>query len=177
MTEPQQHLVVNMLGGPGGGKTTTAVSLYSALKKNDIESLLVGEFAQEKVIENNRTALSHQKYIWANQLYKIQCAYEKCPITISDSPVILGAIYNIDASDAFKQVVLEEHHAFNNFNIMIRRNLNYPHSMVSRIHTLEESITIDQEIIELLDSNNIKYIYNDELSEPDLVEVIRALIA
>lgn len=167
-----KKLAIGFLGGPGCGKTTASVGLYNRLKKEGLEVELVSEFAKELILENNKTALSYQKYVWATQCYRMYCAYKRTQLVITDAPILLGAIYNENISQSFLDVILEEHHKFNNINIIVPRDLSRPYSMAGRIHSLTESIAIDNRIINLLEINNIPYITLNEVTENDLVEII-----
>lgn len=152
---------VNFLAGPGAGKTTAAASLYAQLKKLGINVEMAPEIAKEFVLEENDVALSYQLMVWANQCYRIYTAYRHADIVITDAPVMLGAIYNEDASPAFIDVVMEQYELFNNINIVVPRQINTSHSMVGRVHSLTESISIDNQIIHLLENYKIPFITYD----------------
>lgn len=171
-------LIVNFFGGPSAGKTTAAAELFSVLKKQHIDCELVAEFPKDLVLENNTIALSNQIYVFANQLYRIQCAHNSTSVAIVDSPLLLSCIYNKDkSSEAFKNLVLEEHHKFNNLNIVMERDKTFPYSMSGRIHGEIESDKIHDEIIQLMEKNDINYLRHDEFNESeDLVSIITAFL-
>jgi nicotinamide riboside kinase len=165
-------LCVNVLSGPSGGKSTTAASLFVKLKKRHVNCEIVTEVAKDLVYENNTRALSSQLYVFGQQLYKLQNAYDSTDVVITDSPILLSAIYNQHTSKHLMDLVLEQHRKFNNMNVFVRRDTSYPHSMSGRIHSLTESISIDNQIINLLESQNIPFVYLDETGEDTLVSVI-----
>lgn len=152
---------VNFYGGPAAGKTTAAAELYAYLKKDDLNVEMAHEVAKEFVLEENKVALSYQLMVWANQCYRIYTAYRHADILVTDSPILLGAIYNENASPAFLEVVMDQYHLFNNINVVVPRQLQTSHSMSGRIHSLTESISIDNQIIHLLEKNNIPYVTYD----------------
>ena len=154
----KRQLCVNFFGGPGVGKTTAASSLFVALKKLNIDTEIVSEFAKDLVLENNRDALQHQWYVIAQQSYRLHCGYRSMQVVICDSPILLGPIYDPDGSRALYSLCLEHHHRFNNFNIVLRRDPNLQFSQAGRVHGLTESISLDYRIIRLLDDNNIPYV-------------------
>jgi len=166
------RLCVNFFSGPGAGKTVAAASLFSKLKKLHIESELVAEFPKDLVLENNRTALANQIYVFANQLYRIQCAYSNTKVAVIDSPLLLSAVYNPNTSKHLLNLVFEQHTKFNNLNIFVGRDLSYPHSMNGRIHSLTESISIDNQVRNLLDHYNIPYTDLDIIGEDNLISLI-----
>ena len=171
-----KHLIVSMYGAPGVGKTTAACSLYAELKKTNIPVELAAEFAKEKVLEKNKMAMSYQKFIWANQAYRIYCAYQTAQIVITDAPILLGCIYNQPLSWGMEQVIFDEHRQYNHLNIMLKRNHNN-YDENSRHHTLAEAKEIDERIHNLLIDNNIPFIWYDDYTEDDLVQLILESVA
>jgi hypothetical protein len=150
-----------MYGGPAAGKTTAAASLYAYLKKHNVNVEMAPEIAKEFVLEENKVALSYQLMVWANQCYRIYTAYRHADIVITDAPILLGAIYNENASPALLNVIMEQYHMFNNFNVVVPRQNTTSHSMVGRVHGLTESISIDNQIIHLLEKNDIPFVTYD----------------
>lgn len=163
---------INFLGGPSSGKTVAAASLFARLKKLHVDTELVAEFPKDLVLENNTTALANQIYVFAGQLYRVECAYDNTQVAVVDSPLLLSAVYNPDSSKHLIDLVFEQHHKFNNINIFVKRDPSYPHSMAGRIHSLTESVSIDNQILRLLENNNIPFIYYDDINEDTLINLI-----
>jgi molybdopterin-guanine dinucleotide biosynthesis protein len=171
------RLVVNFYGAPNSGKTVSATSLFAQLKKRSIDVVLVTEFAHEKVVEENHTALSNQLFIWASQQYKVFAGYRHAQVVVTDSPILLGSIYNQDASPSLHDVILTEHHKYNNLNLVMQLDDEYPYSMVGRIHSQEESKAIENRILELLSLHDIPFLSYKNTTEADLVEFIESAIS
>jgi hypothetical protein len=167
-----ERVCVNFLGGPGSGKSVAAASLFVKLKKMHVNAEIVTEVAKDLVYENNTTALSNQILVFGKTLYKIQNAYTNTQVAVVDSPLLLSAIYNPNTSEHLVDLVLEQHKRLNNMNIFVRRDNSYSHSMMGRIHSLTESVSIDNQIINLLDLYEIPFVYYDELGEDTLIEMI-----
>lgn len=163
-------LCLNFFGPPCSGKTVAATSIFSQLKKRHIDAVLIPEYATMRVVESNKMALANQLNIWANQQYQIFCGYHHAQVVVTDSPILLGAIYN--ESPGLKEVILEEHQKYNNLNIVLELDGTYPYSMVGRIHSFTESQSIGNRIIELLEVNDIPHIFYNELSEDEIVDLI-----
>lgn len=157
-TMSHTKMVINLFGGPAIGKTTLASDIFSALKKFNIDAENVSEFPKELVLEGNLEALKHQWYVLANQTYRIHCAYRSMQVVIVDSPILLGPIYDPDNSKPLVDLCLEHHHRYNNLNIVLKRDAEKIHSMAGRIHSLTESISIDNRIVRLLEENGLPYI-------------------
>jgi hypothetical protein len=166
------HIVVNVFGGPNSGKTTLAAELFTRLKKRHIDVELVPEFAKDLILEGNLDALEHQWYVTGNQAYRVANAYKKVEVVLVDSPILLGPIYDSDASLALLQLSLEHHHKFNNINLFVPRNPNYPHTMNGRVHSVTQSVAIDNKILNLLDTWGIPYVFTDQIDAEELVDII-----
>ncbi len=170
-------IMCSMYGGPGSGKSTAAASIYAQLKRQHIDCELVTDFAKDMIIQGNTAAMNNQLYVWASQLYRNQCAYDRATVTISDTPILLGCIYNRDASNFvspnLELVIFEQYRKMNNFNLMVPRNMDVEYSMFGRIHTEQQSIRIDQDIVELLTDNDIPFTY---YSDDDLVNICDSIL-
>ena len=178
MTE-QNKLLLNILSGPAGGKSTLAAELYMAFKKKHYAIEYVNEFAKELIYADHQSALPNQVYVFAHQLYKIECAYKHNQIVVTDSPILLSAIYHPEYSEILPALVVEQYQKFNNFNILLTRSVEREHCMVGRVHSLSESISIDNEIKSWLDEIEIEYMEYDAIHTPisELVELVEDCLA
>jgi len=65
-------LVINLWGGPGAGKTTTAAGLFNALRHDwHLNLELVTEFATDLCFEQARENLKNQVYLLGNQYHRL----------------------------------------------------------------------------------------------------------
>jgi nicotinamide riboside kinase len=167
-----KKLLINVFGGPSIGKTTIAAELFVELKKNHVEVELVSEFPKDVVVEERPNALEHQWYITGTQAYRIHTAYKCMQAVITDSPILLGPVYDVDASPALLALSLEHHEKYNNLNIMLTRSLDYEHSMAGRVHSLTQSVSIDNRIMRFLDDQSIPYVMYDEYGKERIVSLI-----
>jgi nicotinamide riboside kinase len=149
-------LIVGLYGGPGIGKSTLAAQLYAHFKTKHYDVEYVNEFAKELVYENNLKGLANQTYVFGTQLHRLMCAAEHNQLIICDSPLLLAAIYHDNTSKMLTELIVEMHEKFTNYSIFLKRNTNY-HSMVGRIHSLTQSISIDNQILHLLNDRLIPY--------------------
>lgn len=146
-------LVINLFGGPGTGKSTGAAYIFSQLKLKGYDCELVTEFAKDKVWENNKEVFKNQFYITGKQSFKISRCNGKVDIIITDSPILLGAIY--EDSKKFKAAVLEEFNKYRNLNFFIIRQKEYNPN--GRNQTEEEAKLIDEKILNYLNENKVNY--------------------
>ena len=147
--------VVNLIGGPGSGKSTIASGLFFELKKMGINAELALEFAKDKVWEESFRTLDDQIYIFAKQYHKLWRLNGKVNVIITDSPLPISLYYMKEKSEYFNKFVIEQYNKFNNLMFFIERGESYQQE--GRIQTLEESIEIDNELLRLMIDNNIKF--------------------
>ena len=154
-----QTVVINLFGGPGAGKSTCAMEICSELKKHGLSAEYVQEYAKELVYENRMDLLDgsreHQQLLFEEQKRRMNILLGKVDFIVTDSPVILSAIYNKDLTPDFEQQVLKEFNKNRNFNIFINRGKTFESN--GRIHNLDESIEIDNQLKEYLEQNQIYY--------------------
>ena len=62
--------IINLIGAPGSGKSTTAAGIFYNLKMKGIKCELLTEYAKDRVWEENFMALNDQLYIFAKQNHK-----------------------------------------------------------------------------------------------------------
>lgn len=85
--------VINLYGGPGSGKSTTAAGLFNLMKVQGHNVELVTEFAKDLTWEKNRTALDNQLLILAQQDRRLFNLEGQVDYVITDSPLLLGLAY------------------------------------------------------------------------------------
>ncbi|TCL75314.1 AAA domain-containing protein [Hydrogenispora ethanolica] len=147
-------LVVNFLGGPGTGKSIMAAALYYELQKLGISCGLVPEFPRDLLLEDNMVAIQDQLYVFANQAHRQEILRGKVDVIITDSPLILQAVYNAETtSDTFKALVLERFNSFDNLNFFIKRSNDYDQE--ERFHSFSEAQRIDSAILKVFKKNRI----------------------
>ena len=162
-------IVINLFGGPGCGKSTTAAAVFSLLKLHSVETELITEFAKDLVWEERFHTFKNQHYLFGKQHHRLWRVGDKVDVMVTDSPIFLSLIYRKELySDAFRKVVLEEFNAYNNINFFLNRIK--PYNEVGRNQTKKEAKQIDREIIKDLDKHSIDYfIINSDIMAPNLI--------
>lgn len=157
----KKSLVVNLYGGPGAGKSTTALQLVAELKKQGLHAEYVSEVAKElvyaKAFDKLDGSLENQKKILAEQKNRLDMIAGNVDVAVTDSPLMLNTVYLKEQSKEHLSDVLSQYNEYNNFNILISRDTSVPFENEGRIHNLEESMEKDGEILSLLESNNIEF--------------------
>lgn len=162
-------VVVNMFAGPGAGKTTCAWEIASELKKQGFITEYVAEYAKELVWEKNFSmldgTLQNQRKILTEQTRRLERLSGQVDFIVTDSPLMLNALYytkgSPDRKRAYTDEVYQAFSSYTNFSVFIRRGKKF--EQAGRIHDLEQSKKIDQQIKELLEKYHIFYgIYSHE---------------
>lgn len=87
-------LIVNMLAGPGAGKSTLSAQLFAELKMRGVCSELVAEYAKEWAWEGKKIQTIDEMIIYGRQLERERRFYAKDDmIAITDRPLELSCIY------------------------------------------------------------------------------------
>jgi nicotinamide riboside kinase len=158
--------IINLYGGAGVGKSTTAAKIYNELQMNGYECDLPYEFPKQVAWENNRSQISDQLFIFAGQHRNIVRSYGKVDYIILDSPILLSLVYKnlynegFPASlygNNFDRMALDVYRGYDNINFFIQRNVE-TYVDEGRLQTHKESIMVDNEIEKLLLKHDIDYI-------------------
>jgi hypothetical protein len=162
-------LIVNLYGGPGTGKSTTAAALFAELKQAGVNSELVTEYAKDRVWDEHHACLGDQIYLFGKQYHRIYRLLNKVQVIVTDAPLLLSAYYGAKNTPAsFTQLVLDTHRGLNTFDVFLRRVKAYNPS--GRMQTEQEAKGIDVELKELLDKFGI--VYADVTADQDAAKVL-----
>lgn len=152
-------LFVNLYGGPGVSKSTTAAGVFYRLKSMDINAELIGEYAKDRTWSKDMFTLGCQPYVTAKQLYRQYRVNGQVDIAVTDSPFILGLAYpGFGDTPSWKAGVLEQFALFNNLNIFLERDLDvHKYNPKGRNQNIAEAKEKDEEIRQLLITKNIPF--------------------
>ena len=164
--------IINLFGGPGVSKSTTASQIFADLKWKNINCEMVREYAKEKVWENSMDLLDNQLYVFSKQYHRQFVLRDKVDIVITDSPLLLSMVYGKNKTDLFHQLVLERFNEYDNMNFYLIRNKPYHES--GRYQTESQAKVLDKIILDILINNNIKFtmIDGDEEAYKKILELI-----
>lgn len=164
--------IINLVGGPGVGKSTVACGLFSLFKQNRISSEYVSEYAKEITWEGTHKLLENQIHVFSEQLRRQYRLLDKVSYVITDSPLILNSVYfryyiqalekkNIKVPFSLTYQKLTEQffdatfREFDNKTYFLQRSKHYDTN--GRNQTLEEAIMLDEDIKQKLKDAGIKY--------------------
>lgn len=116
--------VVNLFGGPGSGKSTSAASLFAYLKNKGIRAELVGEEAKDQIYWGSSNQLANQFLLAALQYARLKNLENAgCEIAVADSPLIMSPTYARSSHyyEELNSLVSKINSEFHNINVFITR--------------------------------------------------------
>ena len=170
--------IINLFGGPGVGKSTTAAGVFHKLQMMGFECDLPYEYPKISAWEKNMSELSDQLYILSAQHRNIVRSYGKVDYIILDSPIILSLVYKKMYGDGYPSMMYDDNfdeftmglfNRYNNINFFISRK-EQGYVTEGRLQNREESLYVDNEIHTLLDDNHIEYV--EIMQERDIANKI-----
>lgn len=152
-------LLINLFGGPGSGKSTTATGVFSKLKQAGINVEYVSEYAKDKVWDRHEAIFDNQIYVFAKQHHKVFRLKGQVDVVITDSPLLLSLYYNRDKTTvgkALDTLIMEAHQSFETMNVFLKRVKVY--NPKGRMQTENESRDIDTNLKTMLDIHEINVV-------------------
>jgi predicted ATPase len=177
--DTERCFVINIIGGPGAGKSTLYSFIYAKMKIRKISVEQVQEFAKKLVWAGNFEELDNQYHVSKCQYNELKSVYGKVRFVITDGSLIHGLYYNqynpTNVCDRIitERKILEMYHSFNNINILLTRGA-FPYEQAGRIQNAEEALHVDKTLVEIMDQNNISYraFSSDETQVDSMIEYI-----
>lgn len=167
--------VINIFGGPGAGKSTTAAGLFYEMKKRRVQVELVTEYAKDMTWEKRHNVLSDQLYILAKQNRRIQRLIGQVEWVITDSPLPIGLVYaEPNYFPTFEPMVMELWNSYNNINFMLGRDFEY--QTEGRNQTAEQALLVDTDMMNLISRTGIDCQFIQHDPEVDRVTQILDII-
>lgn len=151
--------VVNLFGGPGVSKSTTAALAFGKLKTLGVNAELVTEFAKDLTWEDRRKALKYQPYVLGKQSFRIHRLMDKVDVIVTDSPILLSDIYQGEGwTEAIGSHTRETFRNWPTMNFFLNRDaMVHPYNPKGRSQSAEEAEQIDYRIKHYLDWHNFNY--------------------
>ena len=148
--------IINLFAGPGAGKSTTASGLFFLMKTRGYSVELIHEFAKDLTWRGRHNTLECQPYVFGKQLERTECLLGQVDYIITDSPLLLSAVYNNEEKyPEFQFPVIDIFESHDNLNYFIERVK--PYNPVGRNQTKEEALEVDIKIKKLLQFYVIRY--------------------
>ncbi|PWU11648.1 MAG: hypothetical protein C5B47_00640 [Verrucomicrobia bacterium] len=173
--------VINLLGGSGLGKSTTAALLFGELKLLGKQAELVREYVKEWAWEGKPVGVFGQNIIYGQQLARESMLYGKVEYIVTDSPLILAAIYqkfytgkDTIAACIFNDLESAKLQGVEHINIVLRRNKVFDPR--GRYETEAQARMVDVAVVEYLKANNQPFIFEDGDDRARIQNIIKAVV-
>ena len=171
--------IVNIFGGPGCGKSTTAAGLYRIMKLERINVEYVTEYAKDLSWQKRYEVLERdQLYVTAKQNRRLDILRDQVKWVVSDSPILTGFQYmtpEIFGGDTqvFEKLVLQLWETYDNYNFFLDRKK--PYNAVGRSQSEREAKVIDKNLHDMLLRYKIPYtqIDGDENASENIWKELR----
>ena len=103
-------ILINIYGGPGAGKSTTAAGVFYELKKNGYDCGLVTEMATELVYDEAFNVMNDQIYLFGEQWHRTFRMLGKVDFIVTDSPLLMNIVYNRFKDEDFDKFIYSRIH-------------------------------------------------------------------
>lgn len=153
--QENKTLVVNLYGGPGTGKSTTAAGIFYDLKTSGINCEIVSEFAKDLTWEKRYHTLEDQIYIFAKQYHRIFRLLGQVEVIVTDSPILLSLVYDKKKCPHLRNLILQEYNKMWTYNVFLKRKKKY--NPKGRNQTESQAKDLDVNILDVLTDTNQLY--------------------
>jgi nicotinamide riboside kinase len=150
-------IVVNLIGGPGVGKSILTSEIFAELKRRFISAEISPEYIKKKLREKSMKAVQSQIYIFGKQQYQLFTMKDEVDVIVTDSPFIFSSIYDSSRCPELRKLIVREFNKYDNMNYYIGRDTMVPYEQEGRYQDSEGAKEVDKTIIDFLKNNNIEY--------------------
>lgn len=155
--------VVNMYGGPGTGKSTTAGALFAELKYRGVNCEYVQEYAKDKAWEFGTNHLGvpkvfqAQEYIFGKQHFRLRRCAQDVDVIITDCPLFLGLVYMPDdfPIPSLRGAIREAYDMYENLDVFLVRTKAY--NPKGRFQTEDQAKGLDTTVLGVLNAQKVHY--------------------
>lgn len=171
---------INLHGGPGLGKSTTAAGVFYKMKTMGINVELIPEYPKEVVWEGLMALLNNQVHIFSEQLRRQWRLLDQVDYAVTDSPLLLSSVYfdhyllaqkpeqvrfSPDHINLTRKFFEETFMQFNNIDFVIERRFKeidgqivyYDYKSEGRYQKIEDALVIDKKVSDRLYKYNPGY--------------------
>jgi predicted ATPase len=162
-------LVINLIGGPGAGKSTTAAGLFFLMKIAGLKVELVTEYAKELSYDENWSDLKKQLHVLAEQERRQRRLVGKVDYIITDSPLLIGMAYTTDPRDDYPvaQSAQSLFASYNNVNFVIKRVK--PYAGYGRNQNEDEAKSLDLVMTDIWADHPIELVVPGDVTAPQVI--------
>ena len=158
----KKTIVINLIGGPSAGKSLCAGLLFAELKTRGYITEYVQEYIKHLVWAEDFDTINDQYFVSTQQFKLLNCVNNKVDFIVTDGSLFHGLYYNKAYPDNVSNIqkteakIKEYMSHFHNVYIFLQRG-DYPYEQEVRLHSLQESIKISNDLLQLLIECNIPF--------------------
>lgn len=154
--------VLNLYGGSGLGKSTTAAGLFYEMKLRGYHCELVREYVKNWAWEGRKITKEDQPHIFEMQAKSENMLYGKVDLIVTDSPLLLSPIYEsfytgdssvLKTAQAFLTAAKNSGIEYHNFILQRHK----PFDTRGRYETVEMAKEVDEYVKKMLNLWEIPY--------------------
>jgi len=174
-----QTKIINLVGGPCCGKSTTAAGLFAAMKlKTEQKVEIVTEVIKDYVYDENKGAMHDQILITAQQNHRLRRLNGKVDFVISDASLLNAVIYNEfykDSNNLSTRLSIDLYNEYDdNLVFLLPRKPQY--DQYGRTQTLEEAQELDRLFVDKLIDLDVDYFdmrqYTHEVMPEKILQIL-----
>lgn len=166
---------INILAGPGAGKSTLAARLFSELKSKSYDVEHITEYIKTWAYQGRKPESFDQLYVFAKQLKSEDLALRKVKHIITDSPLIVNVAYSqfygCDYAPELLSIVNRFEQKYSSLNLFIERSVEYVDK--GRYQTPAEAIEFDNLLWNLASKTLSQPIYKIQVNDiPSILSIL-----
>ena len=156
-------MIINIVGGPGTGKSVLAAHTFVKLKIAGHNAEYAQEYAKNLVLTKSFDLLNNQHYVSMQQFKILEELDNSCDVVITDGSLLHSLYYNRfheHFSDKVKteEYILEKFHSMNNLVFFLERSGDFAYQQHGRYQNEIEATKIDNELKSILNELKIPFI-------------------
>ncbi len=171
-------IVINVYGAPNAGKSGLACGIRYFLSLHGQKNEYVDEWLKKWIMQGKKITAKDDYMIIAKQMQEEATFYNKTKFLVTDCPLYLCAYYAEKRNchnlhfEIIKNFVKdqEDKNAIKLINIYLKRNKKLEYVAKDRIHSDEESLKIEEEMLSWLKGHDQKIDFILENNELDTVK-------
>lgn len=157
---------INLIAGPGAGKSTLAARLFGDLKAKHYDVEQITEYIKTWAHQGKKPQGFDQLYVFSKQLKSEEEALRNVQCIITDSPLITNAGFCVYYCCEYANQVLSLAKMFENnyksVNLFLERSIDYVEK--GRYQNLAESIEVDKILWSLVSEHIHSPVYKVNLN-------------